>query len=436
MTVKTVKKNFMDAFGGSLRVLKDGKPADEGATMASLKAEGCKGGELELKGNTKVAGMKKKVADLYGISVVVYAADGKKPVDDGLTLASIGAPQTVTPTEKTAEKKEQKEKPAKEPKEKPAQKAAPVQSTAAGFSFNELLAAALADGVLTDKERAILIKKATTQGLDPDEVEMIIEGRLAKKMRMQPKVEKKNEEKKKTYSSDTNNSISDHNKEQLERIKAITGAQQTQPKVEKKKEGKAKIYSSDTNNSISDHNREQLERIKAITGNQGKINGHNREQLAKLKSPQDNKKEQKHEPSANDWMTDPMGTLRKLQKENPIFKSISFNTSVSKNSGAAHKFKTASNGKIFCPKCGCFENYGSESCNEHGHSFTIQRDRVFCTKCGREHYRKGEPLPDFYKCSDGGHKFKVFPDGKIKCSLCGQDATTIEKYPTLYRHDK
>ncbi len=243
MTVKTVKKNFMDAFGGSLRILKDGKLADDGATMASLKAEGCKGGELELKGNTKVAGMKKKIADLYGISVVVYAADGKKPVDDGLTLASIGAPQAAFPAEKPAEKKEPKEKPAKEPKEKPEQKAASAQPTAAGFSFNELLNAALADGVLTDKERAILLKKATAQGLDPDEVEMIIEGRLAKKMRMQPKVEKKNEEKKKTHSSDTNNSISDHNREQLMKIKATTGYKQTQ---------------------MQDHNREQLERIKAL----------------------------------------------------------------------------------------------------------------------------------------------------------------------------
>lgn len=195
MTVKTVKKNFMDAFGGSLRVLKDGKPADEGATMASLKAEGCKGGELELKGNTKVAGMKKKVADLYGISVVVYAADGKKPVDDGLTLASIDTPLPAAPAEKPVAKKETKEKAAKEPKAAPIPKAdpapkpepapTPAQPAAQGFSFYQLMEAALADGAVTSKERAIIIKKAVAQGYDPDEVEMMIDGRIAKMRRKQ-----------------------------------------------------------------------------------------------------------------------------------------------------------------------------------------------------------------------------------------------------------
>ena len=189
MSVKTVKKNFNDAFGGNLHIMKDGKPADEGATMASLRAEGCKGGELELKGNTKVAGMKKKMAELYGITVEVFDAEDKKAVDDGLTLASTAMPQVATPAEKPAEKKEPHAKPAKELKEKSASKAAPdpvpAQPTAVGFSFNELLDAALADGELTDKERSILIKKATAQGLDPDEVEMVIDGRLAKMKQLQ-----------------------------------------------------------------------------------------------------------------------------------------------------------------------------------------------------------------------------------------------------------
>lgn len=202
MSVKTVKKNFMDAFGGSLRILKDGKLADDGATMASLKAEGCKGGELELKGNTKVAEMKKKVADLYGIDMQVYDANDKKLVDDGLTLASIRVAQTPAPAEKPVEKKEAKEKPLKEPKEKPIKdpkaaaspKAAPApkpestpaaQPTVQGFSFYQLMEAALADGAVTSKERAIIIKKAVAQGYDPDEVEMMIDGRIAKMRRKQ-----------------------------------------------------------------------------------------------------------------------------------------------------------------------------------------------------------------------------------------------------------
>ena len=117
----------------------------------------------------------------------MYDADGKKPVDDGLTLASIGAPQAAAPAEKPTEKKEAKVQPAKEPKEKPVPKAAPAQPTATGFSFDQLLDAALADGVVTDKERAILLKKATAQGYDPDKVELMIDGRLAKMKPMQQK---------------------------------------------------------------------------------------------------------------------------------------------------------------------------------------------------------------------------------------------------------
>lgn len=203
MSAKTVKKNFKESFGGTLRILKDGKPVDDSATMASLKADGCKGGELELKGNTKVAGMKKKVADLYGISVEVYDADDKNPLDDSLTLASIGASLPAAPAEKPMAKKENKEKLVKETKEKAAKEPkaaltpkadpapkpepapAPAQPAAQGFTFDQLLDAALADGVVTDKERAILIKKATAQGYDPDEVEIMIDGKLAKMERKQ-----------------------------------------------------------------------------------------------------------------------------------------------------------------------------------------------------------------------------------------------------------
>lgn len=43
-----------------------------------------------------------------------------------------------------------------------------------------IIDAALADGVLTDKERAVLHKKAAEEGVDPDELDVVIEGRLAK----------------------------------------------------------------------------------------------------------------------------------------------------------------------------------------------------------------------------------------------------------------
>lgn len=46
-----------------------------------------------------------------------------------------------------------------------------------------IIEAALADGVLTDKERAVLHKKAAEEGVDPDELDVVIEGRLAKMKR-------------------------------------------------------------------------------------------------------------------------------------------------------------------------------------------------------------------------------------------------------------
>ncbi len=45
--------------------------------------------------------------------------------------------------------------------------------------LEKLIAAALADGVLTDKERAILLKRAKSFGIDEDEFEMVLESRLS-----------------------------------------------------------------------------------------------------------------------------------------------------------------------------------------------------------------------------------------------------------------
>ena len=41
-----------------------------------------------------------------------------------------------------------------------------------------LIEASLADGVLTAKEREVLHKKALQEGMDPDELDVIVEGRL------------------------------------------------------------------------------------------------------------------------------------------------------------------------------------------------------------------------------------------------------------------
>lgn len=46
--------------------------------------------------------------------------------------------------------------------------------------LESIIEAALADGTLTDRERAVLHKRAIAEGVDIDELDVIIEGRLAK----------------------------------------------------------------------------------------------------------------------------------------------------------------------------------------------------------------------------------------------------------------
>lgn len=56
-----------------------------------------------------------------------------------------------------------------------------------------LITAALADGVLTDKEKNLLFKKAEAMGIDLDEFELVLNGRLAKrKKEMEAQATKKN----------------------------------------------------------------------------------------------------------------------------------------------------------------------------------------------------------------------------------------------------
>lgn len=49
--------------------------------------------------------------------------------------------------------------------------------------LERVIEAALADGVLTDKEREVLHKRAAAEGVDPDELDVVIDGRLAKMKR-------------------------------------------------------------------------------------------------------------------------------------------------------------------------------------------------------------------------------------------------------------
>lgn len=51
--------------------------------------------------------------------------------------------------------------------------------------LEEIIDAALADGVLTDKERLVLHKRGQAEGVDPDELDIVLDGRLAKMKRQE-----------------------------------------------------------------------------------------------------------------------------------------------------------------------------------------------------------------------------------------------------------
>ena len=94
MKVKTLKENFKKNFGSTLRVYKSvtckGAMADDDATLASLRAEGKKGGELTVGGNLRVGNFEKKVAELYGIGGQVANPSDTALSDNSITLAAAG----------------------------------------------------------------------------------------------------------------------------------------------------------------------------------------------------------------------------------------------------------------------------------------------------------------------------------------------------------
>ena len=91
-------------------------------------------------------------------------------------------------------------------KETPKQEVEQVAAPAPTIDLDKLIEAVVADGVITDKERAVILKKATAAGYDADEVEILLDGKLAEKQsasqptpkatsKAEPKVEPKPEPK-------------------------------------------------------------------------------------------------------------------------------------------------------------------------------------------------------------------------------------------------
>ena len=91
MKVKGLKEKYKDTFGLTLRVYTTvtcKSPAKDDATLASIRTEGAKGGEITVGSNRKVGSFEKMVADAYGIGVQVANASNTKLASDDDTLAA------------------------------------------------------------------------------------------------------------------------------------------------------------------------------------------------------------------------------------------------------------------------------------------------------------------------------------------------------------
>ncbi len=91
MKVETFKKQFKEAFGGTLRVYKGKNFADDDATLASIRAEDApKSADFSCQGNMKVNTFEQKIKDEFGITVQVATPDNSKLADNDITLAATG----------------------------------------------------------------------------------------------------------------------------------------------------------------------------------------------------------------------------------------------------------------------------------------------------------------------------------------------------------
>ncbi|GIZ15079.1 hypothetical protein [Capnocytophaga catalasegens] len=69
MKVKTLKANFKNEFGSTLRVYNGQKFADDDATLASIRKNDAKGGDVKINGKMLVGNFEKKIFEEFGIKV-------------------------------------------------------------------------------------------------------------------------------------------------------------------------------------------------------------------------------------------------------------------------------------------------------------------------------------------------------------------------------
>lgn len=91
MSVKTLKKRFLEEFGAHLRVYNGAKFADDNATLASLRKTDAqsKGGDLKINLNMQVGTLEKRIKEIFGIRVQVANSDGKQLLENSITLGEV-----------------------------------------------------------------------------------------------------------------------------------------------------------------------------------------------------------------------------------------------------------------------------------------------------------------------------------------------------------
>ena len=90
MKVKTLKADFKENFGSTLRVYNGQKFADDDATLASIRKNDAKGGDVKINGNMLVGNFEKKILEEFGIKVQVADIVNTKLISDSITLTASG----------------------------------------------------------------------------------------------------------------------------------------------------------------------------------------------------------------------------------------------------------------------------------------------------------------------------------------------------------
>lgn len=94
MKVKTLKAEFKEAFGATLRVYKSescrGAFADDEATLASIRQGDAKGGELKVSGNIKVGNFEDKMKEIFGVKEQVANSDDSKLSSNDISISAAG----------------------------------------------------------------------------------------------------------------------------------------------------------------------------------------------------------------------------------------------------------------------------------------------------------------------------------------------------------